>query len=258
MRISLASMIEIETKDGVTRLTLNRPRARNALNSEGMAALSNALRDVESQAETRVLVIQAEGAAFSAGRDLKEAPTLPLETALQQHDDWATVFQRLNRLSIPTVAVVQGFAVAGGFTLAMGCDFVLASRSAKFGAMEMANGFPAAVCTPLLAHLLGPRLGLELALFGEPVAAERLYEMGLINALADTDEALPALADDFVGRLLKLNPAAVKQTKEAFRAARTMPLDQAMTIGKHLNQLLDASGSFSQGSEAFAERTRGS
>ena len=247
-------MIETDLKDGVLRLTLNRPKARNALNSAGMAGLNTALRDAEANADARVLVIQAAGNAFSAGRDLKEAPTLPLETALQQHDDWATVYQRLQRLSIPTVAVVQGFAVAGGFTLAMGCDFVLASRSAKFGAMEMANGFPAAVCTPLLAHLLGPRLGLELALFGEPVGAERLYEMGLINALADNDEALPALADDFVGRLLKLNPGAVKQTKEAFRAARTMPLDQAMVIGKHLNQLLDAAGSFAKGSQAFADR----
>ena len=247
-------MIEVETNDGVTRLTLSRPEARNALNAAGMAGLNTALRDIESSPETRVLVIQAAGKAFSAGRDLKEAPTLPLETALQQHDDWATVYQRLQRLSIPTVAVVQGFAVAGGFTLAMGCDFVLASRSAKFGAMEMANGFPAAVCAPLLAHLLGPRLGLELALFGEAVGAERLYEMGLINALAENDESLPALADDFVGRLLKLNPGAVKQTKEAFRAARTMPLDQAMVIGKHLNQLLDASGSFAKGSQAFADR----
>ena len=249
-------MIETDLNEGVLRLTLNRPEARNALNAEGMAGLNAALRDAERNEAVRVLVIQAAGQAFSAGRDLKEAPTLPLETALQQHDDWATVYQRLQRLTIPTVAVVQGFAVAGGFTLAMGCDFVLASRTARFGAMEMANGFPAAVCTPLLAHLLGPRLGLELALFGEPVGAERLYEMGLVNALADDDAALPALADDFVGRLLKLNPGAVKQTKEAFRAARTMPLDQAMVIGKHLNQLLDAAGNFAAGSAAFAERER--
>ena len=138
----------------------------------------------------------------------------------------------------------------------MGCDFVLASRNAKFGAMEMANGFPAAVCTPLLAHLVGPRLGLELALFGEPVGADRLYEMGLINALADDETALSALADDFVARLLRLNPAAVKQTKETFRAARSMPVDQAMTIGKHLNQLLDAAGNFKSGSKAFEERAK--
>ncbi|HKK31664.1 MAG TPA: enoyl-CoA hydratase/isomerase family protein, partial [Alphaproteobacteria bacterium] len=208
-------MIDIETHDGVTRLTLNRPEARNALNAAGMAALDYLLRDLERAQNARVLVIRATGKAFSAGRDLKEAPELSLAEAMEQHDHWATVFQRLQRLSIPSVAAVQGYAVAGGFTLAMGCDFVLASRTARFGAMEMANGFPAAVCTPLLAHLLGPRLGLELALFGEPVSAERLYEMGLINALADTDEALPVLAEDFVARLLKLNPAAVKQTKEA-------------------------------------------
>ncbi len=248
-------MIEVDHRDGVYRLTLNRPRARNALNAAGMAGIVEALRQAETAKDARVLVIQAAGESFSAGRDLKEAPTLPLATSLQQHDDWATVFQRLQRLSIPSVAVVNGFAVAGGFTLAMGCDFVLASRGAKFGAMEMANGFPAAVCTPLLAHLLGPRLGLELALFGEAVGAERLYEIGLINTLADDDAALPALAEDFVGRLLALNPSAVKQTKETFRAARSMPLDQALTMGKHLHQLLDASGSFAAGSAEFVART---
>tara|TARA_R110002096_G_scaffold155569_4_gene319977 strand:+ start:1440 stop:2195 length:756 start_codon:yes stop_codon:yes gene_type:complete len=248
-------MIDVESKDGVTRLTLNRPKARNALNAAGMAALVEGLRQVETDATARVLVVQAVGESFSAGRDLKEAPSLPLEVSLQQHDDWATVFQRLQRLSIPSIAVVNGYAVAGGFTLAMGCDFVLASRGARFGAMEMANGFPAAVCTPLLAHLLGPRLGLELALFGEPIGAGRLYEMGLINALAADDEALRKLADDFIARLLRLNPAAVKQTKETFRAARSMPLDQALTMGKHLNQLLDAAGSFAAGSAAFAQRT---
>ena len=249
-------MIDMEENDGVVRLTLNRPEARNALNSKGMAQLCDAFAETARNRDARVLVIQAAGAAFSSGRELKEAPNLPLETSLQQHDDWATAYQHLQRLSIPSVAVVQGFAVAGGFTLAMGCDFVLASRNAKFGAMEMANGFPAAVCTPLLAHLVGPRLGLELALFGEPVGADRLYEMGLINALADDETALSALADDFVARLLRLNPAAVKQTKETFRAARSMPVDQAMTIGKHLNQLLDAAGNFKSGSKAFEERAK--
>ena len=149
-------MIETDLNGGVLRLTLNRPAARNALNAEGMAGLNAALRDAEHNGAVRVLVIQAAGKAFSAGRDLKEAPTLPLEAALQQHDDWATVYQRLQRLTVPTVAVVQGFAVAGGFTLAMGCDFVLASRTARFGAMEMANGFPAAVCTPLRKNGAGP------------------------------------------------------------------------------------------------------
>ena len=106
-------MIILEQTAGVARLTLNRTDARNALNSAMMADLGRHLDTVANDRETKVLVVQAAGAAFSAGRDLKEAPTLPLATALQQHDDWASVFQRLQRLTIPSVAVVQGFAVAG-------------------------------------------------------------------------------------------------------------------------------------------------
>src|SRR6056297_3986943 len=86
----LKRMIDIETHDGVTRLTLNRPEARNALNAAGMAALDYLLRDLERAQNARVLVIRATGKAFSAGRDLKEAPELSLAEAMEQHDHWAT------------------------------------------------------------------------------------------------------------------------------------------------------------------------
>ena len=154
------------------------------------------------------------------------------------------------------MAVVQGYAVAGGFTLAMGCDFVIAERGARFGALEMRNGFPAAVCTPVLARLLGPRLGLELALFGDLIAAERLHAAGLINRLADGEDELDRIAGEFLGHLAGLDPHAVALTRETFRAAENMPLDNALDMGKHLNQLVGASGWFAEGAARGLDKSR--
>ena len=91
-------------------------------------------------------------------------------------------------------------------------------------------------------------------MFGELVEAERLMAAGLINRLADDLDGLGELRDAFVGRILELDALAVRQTIETFRAAREMPLAGSMTLGRHLNQLLDASGAFARGSEKFASR----
>lgn len=245
--------IQVDTDArGVVTLTVNRPQRRNALDSAAMSALAEALRGVETEGTVRALVIQGAGGSFSAGRDLKEAADLPAERGLRQHSAWTEVFRRLRRLPFPSVAAVEGYAVAGGFTLAMGCDFVIAERAARFGALEMKNGFPAAVCTPILARLAPPRIGLELAVFGDLVTAERLYEAGLVNRLADGSERLVEAVADFTDRIVALAPAAVRQTLETYRAAETMPLDQSLTLGMHLNQLLDAAGSFRQAGQVFS------
>lgn len=240
-------MIEIDQQAGLTRLTINRPERKNAFDAATVAMLLAALRNVESDPSVRCVVITGAGGTFSAGRDLKEAASAKLDSSLQHHDNWSAIFEVLQRLHCPSVAIVRGYAVAGGFTLTMGCDFMLAHHDAKFGALEMNNGFPAAVCTPLLANKVSPRLGLELALFGELVSAERVYHAGLINLLAKDDAELDQLEAQFVGRIVALDEVAVRQTVETFRATRGMPISQAMTVGRHLNQLLDATGKFSGG-----------
>ncbi len=242
---------------GVVTLTINRPRRRNALDAAAMAALAEAMGGMEAGRTVRALVIQGAGGSFSAGRDLKEAADLPADRATDQHSAWTEVFRRLRRLPFPSVAAVEGHAVAGGFTLAMGCDFVIAERAAQFGALEMKNGFPAAVCTPILARLAPARIGLELALFGDLVTAARLYEAGLVNRLADGRDGLLDAVADFTDRIVALAPTAVRQTLETYRAAETMPLDQSLTLGMHLNQLLDASGSFRAAGRSFGRTENG-
>ncbi len=245
-------MLDVVSQGAVTRLTLNRPARRNALTPELSAAIHAGVVPADLDPECRILVINGAEGNFCAGRDLSgDMAPQPLPQIMATDRLWADIFRLLDRSSVISVASVEGFAVAGGFTLAMGCDFVLSARDARYGAAEMKNGFPAAVNTPILTHLVGRRLALELLMFGDLVGAQRLYEMGLINALADDATALEALTENWVARLLALGPEAVALTKENHRLARTAPLSEALTAGAQQNALLNASGVFREGAERF-------
>jgi len=238
-------MIRTEREGGIVRIILDRPQRKNAFDDAMARALAEAIETAQKDRATRVLVLKSTGDTFSTGRDLKAAaePASPSATTEpRMFETWTRIFHLLHRSAVPSVAVVRGYAVAGGFTLAMGCDFVLAERTARFGAFEMRNGFPAAICTPILARLVGPRLGLEFAMSGEAIPAERLFAAGLINRLAEDAADLSRIEAEFVGHLEKLDPGAVKATRDLFRAAELTPLDNALDMGCNLNLLIEASG----------------
>lgn len=246
-------MIRTEHEGGIVRFIIDRPERKNAIDDGMVLSLSEGIAAAQRDANTRVIVIKGAADVFSTGRDLKAAAAaaeVPQSTGagdeLPRQELWAGIFQQLHQSARPSVAVVRGYAVAGGFTLAMGCDFVLAERSAQFGAFEMRHGFPAAICTPILARLIGARLGLEFAMFGQSIAAERLYAAGLINRLADDAQELTRLETEFVGHLATLEPNAVKATRDLFRAAENMPLDNALDAGRQLNELIELSGGFAR------------
>ena len=246
-------MMQIEKLDGATTLTLNRPKQRNALDAAIIDGLTQTIEEAEADAETRCLVIRGAGGNFCAGRDLTRPPDRDLASALAADETWTKVNRLLHTMSKPTVAVVEGYAVAGGFTLAMICDFVLAEEEAKFGALEMRRGFPAAINTPVLTNLVGPRLALEFLMFGDLISARRLYEVGLINRLVDGAEALNQLVQQFVRNLVALDRDAVRMTKEALRAARNMPLLDALEMGKLGNALIAASGRMEEAMQDYAD-----
>lgn len=248
--------ITVTATGGATTVVMHRPQRRNALDTAAFVALGDAIADAESDPGCRVLRLQGRGGTFCAGRDLADGAGGDLSAVLAWDEAWTRIFRLLRHAAKPSVAVVEGYAVAGGFTLAMACDFVLADRNAKFGALEMRHGFPAAVNTPILSKLIGPRLALEFLLFGDLIPAERLYEAGLINRLADGAEDLAALADDFTARLAALDADAVRMTKELNRAAVNMPIDDALTMGKHANALIKASGRLDEAAARHAARRR--
>lgn len=251
-------MLRIRKKGAITNLVLERPERRNALSVEMINALSAALARADADARCRCVVIRGAGGHFCSGRELVASDARrSLDAVLAYDDAYGEIFRRLQALTKPSVAVVCGYAVAGGFTLAMACDFVLAEENAKFGALEMKNGFPAAVNTAVLSHLIGPRRALELLLMGELAGARELFELGLVNRLAANALALEKVASEFVNQLAALDPLAVRLTKETQRAVANMPLCDALTVGKQLNALLMASGRIDEAARSHAARRRG-
>lgn len=249
-------MIRVQQQGAICEIVLDRPQQRNALTVEMIVSLAAAVAAADAAADCRCVLIKSSSEHFCAGRELAPDRARDLDSVLAYDDAYAAIFERLRVLTKPSVAVVRGYAVAGGFTLAMGCDFVLADESAKFGAVEMNNRFPAAINTALLSHLLGPRRALEILLLGEMTGARALHEMGLINRLAADAAALAALEAAFAAKLAALDPAAVRLTKETHRAACNMPLADALAVGKQLNALLLASGRIDEASRAFAARRK--
>lgn len=246
-------MTRVLQRGGVTTITLNRPEARNALNEDVIRRLAEITEQTARDPACRCLVIKGAGNHFCSGRDLGEADrSMPLDQILEYDDLWARVIGTLRSMAVPSVAVVRGYAVAGGFTLAMACDFVLAERTARFGALEMKGGFPAAVNTAVLSHLVGPRRSLELLLSAETFTAEQLNEMGLINRLASNADELAALEREFVEDLRALDPVAVKLTKETHRAVARASMEEALVTAKQLNALLMASGKIDAAAERYA------
>lgn len=247
-------MIGYESANAVATIRLQRPERRNALSPEMISQLSDALGRAKADSGIRCVTLTGSEGHFCAGRELGAAVGTDLASVLAYDEAYAAVFRTLLELEKPSVAVVDGYAVAGGFTLAMGCDFVLATESARFGALEMKNGFPAALNTALLAKLSPPRLALEWLIAGEPVPARRLYEHGLINRLLADATALEREARDFTSTLADRDPLATRLAREAFKAACAMPLTEALAYGKNLNALLLASGRLAEGAKVFEAR----
>ncbi|MCP3910308.1 MAG: enoyl-CoA hydratase/isomerase family protein [Actinomycetia bacterium] len=247
-------MIRSETDGHVTTLTLDAPGVKNAFDEAMIRGLVDGIQAANANPGCRCLIITGANHTFCTGRNLSGPQSNEIGDVLDREGLWEQVFQALHHSTTPSVSVVEGYAVAGGFTLAMGCDFVVAEEEAIFGAFEMRNGFPAAVNTPLLAKLVPPRLALEWGMLGQPIPATRLHAHGLINRLGSGSDGLAEVAGQFVADLVALEPEAVAMTMEIHRAARNLPLADALTMGKQQNTLIAASGMLERAMHRFAAR----
>jgi len=228
-------------REGFTaKMIFNRPEKKNALNNEMLHRLASSLQEAIEDEKVRTIVLTGQGANFSSGRDIKEfSAKASLEDASLDRatQPFLQTLTSLIESPKPTIASVRGFALGGGQALTLACDFLIAERSAQFGNVEMAYGFPAAMNIVLLCKRLGRRLGLEIAMTGQLYPAGRYREMGLINRLTD-DGNLEQETQDFVEVLNTREPWAVRRTKEAFRMVENTTLQGGLHIGDQLNQLM--------------------
>ena len=184
----MADEILCNIKDGIATVTMNRPEKRNALNSALLDGLTNIFSQLESNSAVRVVVIRGEGKAFCSGLDLRELSSR--QSAGSDPESGVTkIFQQIERSRHPTIAMVQGDALAGGCELALYCDLRVASDAARFG-MPLAR-LGLVVPFPLgqkLVEIIGPAFTKQILFTGQPIDAKRAYEIGMIHQLVSASE----------------------------------------------------------------------
>jgi len=218
------SSIACDVQAGVARITLNRPPL-NILNIAMMEEINSALDALVANDDARVLVIDHEGKAFSAGVDIKDHTADKVEAMI---GILHRLFRLLGALELPTLAVVEGAAYGGGCELAAFCDMVVASERARFGVPEIKVGVFPPIAAAVFPHLIGRNRALELILTGDVVGAEEAKQMGLINRVFPA-EGFREKVDEFIAKLTSLSAPVLKLAKRAVDRGLYVSVDSAMS-----------------------------
>jgi methylglutaconyl-CoA hydratase len=227
----------VETNGSVRSLTLNRPDKRNALNDELIAALEDALREADADDSLRAIVIRGAGKDFCSGADLASIQKIADASHEENLEDarlLADVFELIRKVRVPVIAAVHGRALAGGCGLALACDLVVASRSARFGFPEVKIGFVPAMVAAILRRNLGEKESFELLTLGREFSAEDAEQYGLVNAVF-SDETFDTAAIEYVSRYATLSGSAVAMTKRLLYDIDADDLPTAIAKGVKTN-----------------------
>lgn len=243
-----------EEKEKIGFLTINRPDVLNALNARVLEEIDMVLDQIEQKGGIRVLILTGAGRAFVAGADIGEQSVLDMEGGRAWGKRGSAIFRRLELLSIPTIAAVNGFALGGGCELAMACDMILASSKAKFGQPEVGLGImPGFSGTQRLPRLVGKAKAMELILTGEMIKAEEALRIGLVNEVTEP-EALLARAEELARAIEKSGSLAVKYAKAAVIRGTQMDMDSGIAMENELFAMCFATEDQKEGMQAFLEK----
>jgi enoyl-CoA hydratase len=236
--------------DGIAILTINRPDTRNALSREVREGLFAAWDRFERDPALRIAILTGSGEkAFCAGGDLKEMVERQLQ--VPPRDMFPVPYDNIE-LSKPTIAAVNGLALAGGWMIAQACDLCVASTNAKFAITEVKVGRGSPWAAPLI-HMIPQRIMMEIILTGKPITAQRAYEIGLVNRLAEPGEALDA-ALELAREVLDGAPLSVKAGRETVMLATEMGRAAALQAARAAHELTYTSEDAQEGPRAFAEK----
>ena len=244
-----------ETSDGVARITVNRPEKRNSLSWTVMAELSDAFGAAAADPAVRVVVLTGAGdRAFCAGADLggmaAGASYADLHDARGQ---LPRLFRQMWELGKPIVARVFGYCLAGGFGLALACDFIVASDDATFGTPEIDIGLWPYMITVPMRHSMPPKKALELMMTGRRVDAAEAERIGFVNRVVPVGE-LDAAVDELVAALAAKPPVAMKLGRDSFYGTWDQAADEALPLLHALLTVTASTEEAAEGLAAFAEK----
>ena len=249
--------LQLALEGGLATITLNRPDKRNAISYELIADLLRTLEEVKNSS-ARVLILTGAGKAFCSGMDLDNLKSLIGRTPEQSLDDtrtMAALFRSLYEFPRPTIAAVNGAAIAGGTGLALLCDFTLAVPEAKFGYTEVRIGFVPAIVSTFLLRQVGEKIARDLLLTGRIFDAEEALRMGLLNQIVP-QEGLMDRARELAGQLMENSPASLTRTKRLLTDLPRAELDSQMEVAIRANAAIRSTADFREGIAAFLEKRR--
>jgi enoyl-CoA hydratase/carnithine racemase len=248
------SELDYVVDGAAARLTINRPERRNAMSFEVMHGLRDAMQQARADERVRVVVLSGAGEkAFCTGADLSSMGDADATAAHDGRGLLADLFRDMWSLGKPTIARVRGYALAGGFGLAMACDFVIAADDAQFGTPEVNVGlWPYMITVPLL-RAMSPRLALELMATGRRMSAEEAERVGIVNQVVPVDE-LDGAVDELVSSLADKSPLTMRLGRQSFFRALEMSADEALDYLQSMLTVTSASEDAREGITAFIEK----
>lgn len=238
----------------VALITLNRPKELNALNLQLMSELKEALKSLDEDENVRVTILTGNEKAFAAGADIKQ---MAGKTAIAMYNiDQFSTWDQIKKTKKPLIAAVSGFALGGGCELAMTCDMIVASESAKFGQPEIKIGvMPGAGGTQRLTRAIGKARAMEMVLTGKFISAEEALGFGLINKVVPVEVYLEETVK-LAQSIAEMSPVAIKMAKESVNRAFETHLDEGLHFERKNFYLLFGSEDQKEGMSAFVEKRK--
>ena len=247
--------ITLEISDAVATITINRPKALNALNAATLTELDQAVAQVEGDKGIRGLIITGSGTkAFVAGADIAAMKDMKPKDAGDFSRLGSDLFRRIERLAIPVIAAVNGFALGGGCELALSCDFIYAADNARFGQPEVNLGLiPGFGGTQRLMRKVSYGIGMELLLNGDMIKADEALRIGLVNKVVPGEELLDTTRKA-LGKILSRGPFAVATTKRVAAQGLEVSLDEGLAQETEAFAAIFNTHDAKEGMTAFIEK----
>ncbi len=238
----------------ITVVTISRPEALNALNSEVIAELEELVGNIEKDDTIAAMILTGEGRSFVAGADIVEQSTLDLAAGRKWGQRGSALMRRIEKLPFPTIAAVNGFALGGGCEIAMACDIILASEKAKFGQPEVGLGItPGFSGTQRLPRRVGQAMAKELIFSGKMIDAKEAERIGLVNHVYSLEELMPA-AVEMAESFIKNSKTAVSYSKDCIDRGMQVDIDSGIAIENEMFAMCFGDEDQKEGMKAFIEK----
>ena len=247
--------VSYDVSDRIATIVLDRPEALNSFDREQYAAFAEACARFKSDDDAWVAIITGAGErAFSAGADLKDMIPALMDEPAKERFELAPSIMRGMSISKPTIAAINGYAFGGGLECALACDIRIAAAGAQMGQPEVGLGLlPGWGGTQRLPRLIGQSRAMEIVLTGEPLSAERAYEIGLVHQVVPGEELLDA-ARAMAERICRNGPLAVRAAKSAVERGMQTSLEEGLRIEELYFERLAYTDDMKEGVAAFNER----